>query len=43
MFDWKADRDVLDNGPFEFRMEMKPIENLSKLLGSQWRQLFKEV
>lgn len=41
MFDWKKDRKVLDEGPFEIRVEEAKHNEatLWKLLSEPWKQL----
>jgi hypothetical protein len=45
MFDWKVDRKVIDNGPFEFRIETKkhPDQVLQKVLGNHWREFITNI
>jgi len=40
LFNWKLDRKLLDEGPFECRFEMKETENLEKMLTEEFRVLF---
>jgi len=42
MFDKIKDHEVLfGNGPWEFRIETKPIESMWPVLGGQWHDFFK--
>lgn len=41
MFDWKADRAVLDgNAPFEIRIVKEKHPNIKSLVGNEWRNFF---
>lgn len=45
MFDWKVDEDRkrIQNGPFEFRILEKPVEDPYECLSPDWRIFFEEL
>lgn len=43
MFDWKKDAKVLTEGPFQFRVEKQPVENVKRVLMESFRKLIAEV
>ena len=40
LFNWKKDFEILKNGPFEFRINLKPIDDLLPLIESGFHKYF---
>ena len=43
LFSWKEERDLLENGPFEFRITKQKNPNLKNLIGVEWREILENV
>jgi len=43
MFNWTKDRKVLDEGPFQFRIEVESNKNIRSVLGPSWKQLIEDI
>jgi hypothetical protein len=40
LFSWQQEREILERGPYEFRIRTEPIKNVRRLFADEWRKRF---